>query len=107
MFGKVKRKLICVDLDGTLTTGEFDGVNEPIPNKEMIDYVEKLYEMGAHIIIYTARRISHYPETHAWLVKNKVTFHGIALNIKPSADIYIDDKSYRPSEVLSKVLKGE
>lgn len=85
-------KLIAVDLDGTLCRGEFWGDGEPEPIQEMIDLVWKLYKKGAHIIIYTGRQPKYLPQTQAWLVKHAVSFHGVAMQIKIGADLYIDDK---------------
>lgn len=92
-------KLVCVDLDGTLCHGEFWGDKDPDPETEMIAYVKKLYRSGAHIVIYTARQPEYYAVTLAWLIKHGVPFHGIAMFVKPGADVYIDDKGMHPSEL--------
>ncbi|MFW6173693.1 MAG: capsular biosynthesis protein [Elusimicrobiota bacterium] len=86
-------KLIAVDLDGTLCEGEFWGDGEPAPKKEVIDKVWKLYKSEAHIVIYTARKPDFYKDTMAWLIKYGVPFHGISMQYKPGADLYIDDKA--------------
>lgn len=86
-------KVIAIDLDGVLCEGEFWGEGEPKPIKETIDKVWRWYRKGAHIIIYTARQPRYYPQTHAWLIKYEVPFHGIVMMMKPGADIYIDDKA--------------
>lgn len=91
--------LIAVDLDNTLCEGEFWGVGDPTPKKEMIDKIEKLYKAGHHIIIYTARNRSFFQETEAWLIKNKVWYHALSMN-KMGADLYIDDKSIKPEELV-------
>lgn len=90
--GDVNDKLIAVDLDNTLCKGKF-WEKEPEPIQEIIEYIWKLYIKRAHIIIYTARQPRYYAITHAWLIKNGVPFHGIAMTMKPSADYYIDDKA--------------
>lgn len=94
-------KLIAVDLDGTLCNGEWWGAHhtDPEPNLEMIEKIRALYFKGAHIIIYTARRPDSYAQTHAWLIKHHVPFHGITMTYKPGADLYIDDKALRPDEI--------
>lgn len=93
-------KVICVDLDGTLCEGEFWGTEgEPKPKNDMIGKVWDWYKKGAHIIIYTARQPAWYPHTHAWLLKYGVPFHGIAMTMKPGADIYIDDKAIHPDDI--------
>lgn len=86
-------KIIAVDLDGVLCEGEFWGEGEPRPVDWMIAKVWEWYKKGAHIIIYTARQPRYYPQTHAWLIKYEVPFHGIAMLMKPGADVYIDDKA--------------
>lgn len=89
---KPNDKLICVDMDGTLCEGEFWHIgNEPTPIQKNIDFVNHLYQKGAHIIIWSARAPVFYPETHGWLISHQVKFHGIMMN-KGGADLYIDDK---------------
>lgn len=92
-------KLIAVDLDGTLCTGEFWGTGEPEPITHMIEFVESIYKRGAHIVIYTARQPKWYTQTHAWLLKHGVPFHGICMQMKPGADLYIDDKGVHIEEI--------
>ena len=99
MNDKLHRKLICVDLDGTLCEGEFWGDGEPKPIQVAIDYVTSAYFSGAHIIIYTARLPKYYAITHAWLIKHGVPFHGIAMQMKPGADEYWDDKAINIKEL--------
>lgn len=86
-------KLLAIDMDGTICEGEFWGDTDPKPRQEFIDQMWYWYKKGAHIIIYTARQPIYYPETFAWLVKNRVPFHGISMLMKPGADLYIDDKA--------------
>jgi len=84
-------KLIAVDLDGTLCEGVFWGDGDPRPLIHRIKYFNKLYKRGAHIIIYTARQPKWLPETQSWLDKHEVMYHGIMMQKKPGADLYIDD----------------
>lgn len=101
-----KDKLIAIDLDGTLCVGEFwtkDGEvvpNEPLPIPEMIEKLWGWYKQGAHIIIFTARQPSYFEITNAWLIKHGVPFHGIVMQKKPGADVYIDDKALNINDVL-------
>ena len=94
-----REKLIAIDLDGTLCTGEFWGEGEPEPIQWMIDLVWKWYKGGAHVIIYTARMPVYFQATQAWLIKHDVPYHGIAMRFKPGADVYIDDKSLNPFDL--------
>lgn len=92
-------KVIAVDLDGVLCEGEFWGAGECKPIQEMIDKVTGWYQKGAHIIIYTARQPKYFALTQAWLMKNCVPFHGITMQMKPGADVYIDDKALHISDI--------
>jgi hypothetical protein len=91
--------LIAVDLDDTLCEGQFWGEEEPKPKQEMINKVWEWYKKGAHIIIYTGRQPMYLPLTQAWLVKHEVPFHGICMQIKPGADIYIDDRALNVEDI--------
>lgn len=95
-------KLIAVDLDGTLCHGEFWGEEEPQPILEHIDYIWELYKKGAHIIIYTARDPRYFIQTNAWLMKHNVPFHGITMQKKIGASLYIDDKSLNIDDVFTR-----
>ena len=85
------RKVINVDIDGTLTNGEKFWDTEPSPNIKTILLVRELYKKGNSIIIHTARMWECAPDTIAWLTKYRVPYHGIYM-AKGDADIYIDDK---------------
>jgi len=94
-------KLICVDIDGTLTEGNtafWEEDDECEPNTDMISWVNQRYIEGAHIIIHTARPWKHAQTTVAWLDKHGVRYHGIRMN-KGGADAYIDDKTLQPEEL--------
>ena len=86
------RKVYNIDLDGTLTNGELFWKQEPTPNKNAIEKTQNLYADGNIIIIHTARQWWLSCETVAWLIKNKVPFHGIFM-AKGGSDCYIDDKA--------------
>jgi len=93
-------KLIAIDLDGVICHGEFWGEGEPEPIKGMIDKIWEWYKKGGHIIIYTARQPRYYAQTQAWLVKHEVPFHGIVMQVKIGADVYIDDKALNIDDIL-------
>lgn len=87
-----KGKVICVDVDGFLTkTIWFPGDNPPEPNEDIVKYVNKLYDKMAIIIVHTARRGCSYNETVGWLIYHGVKFTAVAINLKPPADVYLDD----------------
>lgn len=103
MIKEPKDKLICVDLDGTLCTGESwteEGCLFAKPINKMINEVNNMYVKGAHIIIYTARPEWFRFETEYWLNKHKVRRHALLMGTnKVGCDLYIDDKSINPSEL--------
>jgi len=89
------RKIIAVDIDGTLCEGgkwesEKDCLNAK-PIKKMIDYVNKLYR-DEYIIIYTARQNWLMSVTFEWLYQNGVHYHALS-NHKIPVNVLIDDKA--------------
>lgn len=100
MKNKYRQKLILLDVDGTLTTGEAWTEEECLkakPRKDIIAKTNKLYDEGI-ILIWTARKEELMPATLIWLRKHGVKFHGWATGKKP-AGVYIDDKAVRPEEL--------
>jgi hypothetical protein len=97
--------MVAVDMDGVICEGEFWGGVDPQPKQDFIDQMWKWYQKGAHIVIYTARQPRHYARTHGWLIAHEVPFHGITMCMKPGADIYLDDKCFRPEEVLDETTR--
>jgi len=83
------RKVLNIDYDGVLTTGEY--TNDPNPEQAMIDRVKELYMQGHLIIIWTARLWDFAPFLASWLTKHSVPFHGLRMD-KGGSDFYLDDK---------------
>jgi hypothetical protein len=99
-FTNFKRKIILLDVDGTLCTGECwteEEVLKAKPRKDIIEKVNELYKKN-FILIYTARQEFLIPSTLIWLRTHGVAFHGWATGKKPG-DLYIDDKAIRPEEL--------
>lgn len=105
-------KTYAIDLDGVLADtmpGKFNPTmtseevvevyKTALPNRKIINKVNKLYDEGNVIIIHTAR----YPEdeelTNAWLEKYGVKYHRLVLG-KPRADYYVDDKNLNVEEIM-------
>jgi len=104
-MNKYNNKLICIDLDWTLCEWEFWWWEEPKPIQDRIDYInENLYHKWAHIIIYTARADEYYTLTKSWLIKYWVKHHWIAMQYKPWADLYIDDKAINADMFFNNTL---
>ena len=101
------RKTLIVDCDGVIAdkTGGGDYVNAK-PLQHGIDQVNKLYELGYEITLYTARYGDRehgdihrmygrgYIEWVTWLDNHDVKYHNAYMG-KPSGVMYIDDKAAR------------
>lgn len=94
--------IIAVDFDGTLHSGNWPGIGEPVDNA--IEIMQKLKAEGHYIIIWTCREGQRQTEAINWLLENNIPFDrindhepnnkaeygGIARKIY--AHLYIDDK---------------
>ena len=94
---------IAVDFDKTLTTGEgppyWEDDNYEVPNEEMIEWVNQKYNQGNFIYIHTARPWEQSREVASYLTEWGVKYYGLKCD-KVGADVYIDDRSRRPEEVI-------
>ena len=86
----------CFDIDGTICTDilEEDPMRA-IPNQDAIDEINRLFNSGNEIIIFTCR--AHYGKfqeiTKRQLRLWKVKYHQLIYGHKPKYDILIDSKS--------------
>ncbi len=86
---------IIIDLDGTICTEERTfsrSLAKPLPNA--IETINKLYEEGNTIIIYSARTWAEFEMTTEWLKKYRLKYHQLMLG-KPVGDIWIDDRAIK------------
>jgi hypothetical protein len=109
--------IYAIDLDDTLCVRPKDvellGTNKYnycVPIASNIEKINSLYEAGHHIIIYTARGMSHfkgnvslvyanlYEVTKKQLEKWNVKHHELVMG-KLHYDMLVDDKSMRPEEL--------
>jgi hypothetical protein len=101
---------LIVDCDGVLADKSVAGnYAEADPLTYGISQVNKLYEMGYIIVLYTARYGDRekgnihlqyergYKEWTDWLEKHGVNYHHAFMG-KPAGAIYIDDKAARVEE---------
>lgn len=112
---KILRKKFCFDLDGVICKTEKNFYVKSKPIKSSIDKINKLYEDGNYILIYTARFMSRskdnpkvakkkgYLLTLNQLKKWGVKFNELMMG-KPSYDIIVDDKSFNYSSKWKKKL---
>ncbi len=87
----------CFDLDGTLCYSPQKLYKDSIPYIEVIEKVNKLYDDGCKIVIFTARggtsKIDYNELTVSQLKKWNVKYHELIDKNKPHFDILIDDKA--------------
>ena len=89
---------IYVDIDKTICYLEKNNheYSEALPLVKNIEKVNKLYDEGHEIIMWTARGtmtgINWFQITYNQLIKWNVKFHELRMN-KPAFDILIDDKA--------------
>jgi len=93
-------KIYAVDIDGTLCEeqNEWWKYSSATPVKENIEKVNRLYEEGNTIVIFTARFSEDREVTTHWLKKNGVKFHKMVMD-KFRADVYIDSAMKKPEEL--------
>ena len=111
----MKKKIFCFDLDNVLCKSKTSNYKQSIPIKKNINVVNKLFEEGHYIKIFTARYMARNRNnaynakkqglnlTKSQLKNWKVNYHELIFG-KPSFDIYIDDKSFFFDKKWSKKL---
>ena len=86
---------IVIDIDNTICTQEKD-YSDAKPYMNRIKKINELYKEGNEIIFFTARGtdtgLDWKDITEKQIKKWGVKYHGLIFG-KPSADIYIDDRS--------------
>jgi len=100
----VKMKEICFDLDGVICNQTIGDYENAVPDKKAIEVINKLYNQGNKIIIFTSRFMGRnqnnvektYSQGYEFTLKQlkewKVKFHKLIMG-KPRYDIIIDDKA--------------
>ena len=113
----MKLKTICFDIDNVIcTTNAERDYSKSIPIKKNIEIINKSYNNGFNIILYTARFMGRCkgnvaevkrrikPLTLKQLKKWGVKYHKLYFG-KPSFDLFIDDKSLFFQKTWPKFLK--
>ena len=88
----------CVDIDGTLlyTDSEYRVDAE---NTKLIRKINELHSSGHTITIQTGRHWDKLLMTIEQLKLCGLKYHTLTMG-KPTADVYIDDRSVRPDEFI-------
>lgn len=90
------------DIDDTIliSTIEKDGSYKMIgENLKLIIKLNRLYDNGHQIILWTGRHWNHLATTQKQLFSAGVKYHTLVMG-KPVVDFYVDDKAIRPDEFL-------
>ena len=98
---------IIIDLDGTICTEENTysrSLAKPISGA--VESINKLYDEGHTIIIYSARTWMEYEMTSIWLKTNNVKYHQLVMG-KPIGDVWIDDRAiqFNNWDDINKILQ--
>ncbi len=108
-------KSICFDIDGVICKTNKNNYKQSKPIKKNILLINKLYDKGYKIKIFTARYMGRYNDnykkayargyksTFRQLKKWNLKFHILYMG-KPSFDILIDDKAINFNKNWSKNL---
>jgi histidinol phosphatase-like enzyme len=84
---------LIIDLDGTICTEEKTysrSMAKPMPGA--IETVNRLYDEGHTILIYSARTWMEFEMTTHWLQTNGIKYHQLIMG-KPIGDAWIDDRA--------------
>ena len=106
-----KYNTFVIDIDDTICYTTNRDFENSIPNKEVKNKINELYDKGWKIILYTARgakscntveeRIQKYENvTTKWLAKNDVKYTELVFG-KMNADYYVDDKNMSIEEFIN------
>jgi hypothetical protein len=113
----LQKKIIIFDIDNTLGKTEKLDYEKSKPIKSRIKIVNKLYDQGHIIKIFTARYMGkhngnvriikkkYFKKTQNQLKRWGIKFHKLIMG-KPIFDIFVDDKSYNTKDKkLNKIFK--
>jgi CMP-N-acetylneuraminic acid synthetase len=100
-----QRRVICVDIDGVLATiVPSDRYEQAEPIQSAIASVNKLYDAGHEIVLFTARGSATCLDWRAVTERQmqlwNVRYHRLLFG-KPAADIYVDDRALVPAQLTA------
>lgn len=111
------KKKICFDIDGVICNTKKNDYSNSKPIKKNIKVINKIYNSGYIVVLYTARYMGRtkdnaklakkkgYNFTKKQLFKWGVKYHSLFFG-KPSFDLIVDDKSFNFNKAWSaKILK--
>ena len=99
--------IIYVDFDNTLCVTEGTDYKNSQPIIKRIEYINKYFDEGHSITIYTARgtisKINYYNLTKSQLDSWGVKHHSLIVGEKPVYDLLIDDKAISDIEFFKSI----
>ena len=107
--------IFCFDIDNTICKTNGKDYKAAKPKKEIIKLINRLYDKGHTIKIFTSRymgrnkdsvhkaKLQGYKKTFNQLKKWDLQFHKLLMG-KPSYDIFVDDKALGYKKNLIKTL---
>tara|TARA_X000000368_G_C22974838_1_gene687174 strand:- start:519 stop:824 length:306 start_codon:yes stop_codon:yes gene_type:complete len=99
--------IVFVDLDNTLCITEGTDYKNSKPIIKRINHINKYFEEGHSITIYTARgslsKINYYDLTKSQLDSWGVKYNSLIVGEKPVYDLLIDDKALSDKEFFKAV----
>ena len=110
------KKILCFDLDGVICDTSEGKYKKSTPKKNNIIFINKLYDSGYIIKIFTARYMSRckgdiklvkktgYKQAEKQLKKWQLKYHEFIMG-KPSYDLFVDDKAFGFKKDWAKKLK--
>lgn len=93
----------CIDIDGTIcnVVAEADyGASKPYVSR--VEHVNRLYDAGHTIILWTGRHWNHLSVTRKQLFTWGVKYHALIM-AKPVADVYIDDRAMNDTNFFGEI----
>jgi len=104
---KLDKKIFYIDIDGIIFENDSSRMDyyTVVPIEKNIRKINKLYDEGHAIILWTARGgttgIDWTTETKKQLFMENVKYHKLLMN-KPTFDVFIDDRAYNSFEEYEK-----
>jgi len=99
--------VFCIDIDETLCHGSQDDYPHSVPDLQAITSVNRLYDAGNYIKIFTGRNDKLKELTEKQLLHWGIKYNELIMN-KPYADVFIDDKAINVHDWLesTRLKKG-
>ena len=96
----------CFDIDGVICNNTWGKYGTAQPDQSMVDIVNKLFDEGHKIKLFTARGgttgIDWRATTEEQMNKWGVKYHELIMG-KPEADFFIDDKGVTLDEIRERI----